>query len=211
MSEYPGTYRLRNAQSGTFMTMDIKQGQPILDYQAGEKDKKSMWQIVPVSTGGYKLKNIEYGLEVHMDGASGGKLFGAPSGTVWSIRKTLTNELEIQAYVRNTYVVELDQGNRMTELSPKEETKPPPNVKTGTVIDLQRGAAGQGVNIFGYEPNNGPNQKWDIQGSGNGSNMTIRSVATAIYATYPSFEQGAILKSSAQPHEYVVTAVDKGF
>ncbi|KAG9079660.1 hypothetical protein FS749_008329 [Ceratobasidium sp. UAMH 11750] len=142
MSEYPGTYRLRNAQSGTFMTMDIKQGQPILDYQAGEKDKKSMWQIVPVSTGGYKLKNVEYGLEAHMDGASGGKLFGAPSGTVWSIRKTLTNELEIQAYVRNTYVVELDQDGAIIRLvqnkstknqrwvidiaEPKEETKPPP-------------------------------------------------------------------------------------
>ncbi|KAG8739582.1 hypothetical protein FRC10_005410 [Ceratobasidium sp. 414] len=228
MSEFPDTYRLRNAQSGTFMTLDVIQGRPIVG-QSTANDEKSIWKIVPVSTGGYKLKNEASGLEAHMDGASGGKLFGAASGTVWSIQKTANNELAIQAYARNTYVVELDQIRLVPNKSAKNQlwiidiAKPqerypfPPgiyvikNVKTGTVIDLQRGAPGEGISILGFQFNDGANQKWDIQGSGNGSNMTIRSVATGAYAAYPSFEQGALLKSSAQPHEYIVTAADKGY
>jgi len=236
MSEFPHTYRLRNVQSGTFMTLGAQQGRPIVG-QSSANDEKSMWKIVPVSTGGYKLKNEASGLEAHMDGASGGKLFGAPSGTVWAIQKTANNELVIQAYVRDTYVVELDQGKpnngAVIRLVPNKSTKNQlwvidiakpeerypfapgiyiiKNVHTGTVIDLERGAPGEGINIFGFQLNNGANQKWDIQGSGNGSNMTIRSVATGMYAAYPSFEQGAILRSSAQPHEYIVTPADKGY
>ncbi|KAG8709253.1 hypothetical protein FRC11_005741, partial [Ceratobasidium sp. 423] len=85
------------------------------------------------------------------------------------------------------------------------------NVKTGTVIDLDGAKGGENVRIFGFQANGGANQKWNIQPGNEPPNVTIRCFATDTYAAYSAFEQGATLRSSAQPHEYIITPADKGF
>ncbi|KAG9082431.1 hypothetical protein FRC06_005071, partial [Ceratobasidium sp. 370] len=85
------------------------------------------------------------------------------------------------------------------------------NVKTGTVFDLSRGAANEGADIFGYQYNGGNNQKWQVQPTGHGQNMTIRNLETGTYAAFPnqSFQQGIFVKASSQPQEYTIAAADK--
>ncbi|KAG8785674.1 hypothetical protein FRC12_017291 [Ceratobasidium sp. 428] len=86
------------------------------------------------------------------------------------------------------------------------------NVKTGTVIDLNRGQANEGADVFGYDHNGGNNQKWQIQPTGHGQNFTIRNLETNTYAAFPgqSFAQGVLVKASSQPQEYTFAAADKG-
>jgi len=86
------------------------------------------------------------------------------------------------------------------------------NVKTGTVFDLSRGMANEGADIFGYQSNGGNNQKWQVQPTGHGQNMTIRNLETNTYAAFPnqSFQQGILVKASSQPQEFTLTAADRG-
>jgi len=87
------------------------------------------------------------------------------------------------------------------------------NVKTGTVLDLSHGEANEGADIFGYDANGGNNQKWQLQPTGQGQNMTLSNLQARSYASFPgqSFAQGIIVKGSSQPQEYVISAADKGF
>jgi len=86
------------------------------------------------------------------------------------------------------------------------------NVKTGTVFDLSRGQSNEGADVFGYKYNGGNNQKWQIQPTGNGQNMTIQNLETKTYAAFPnqSFQQGVLVKGSSQRQEYTFAAADKG-
>ncbi|KAG9126054.1 hypothetical protein FRC07_005088 [Ceratobasidium sp. 392] len=86
------------------------------------------------------------------------------------------------------------------------------NVKTGTVLDLSRGEANEGADVFGYEHNGGNNQKWQVQPTGHGQNFTIRNLESNSYASFPgqSFAQGVLVKGSSQPQEYTFAAADKG-
>lgn len=87
------------------------------------------------------------------------------------------------------------------------------NVKTGTVLDLSRGESNEGADVFGYEHNGGNNQKWQVQPTGHGQNMTIRNLESNSYAAFPgqSFAQGVLVKGSTQPQEFTILAADKGF
>jgi len=87
------------------------------------------------------------------------------------------------------------------------------NVKTGTVLDLSHGESNEGADIFGYDHNGGNNQKWLVQPTGQGQNITIRNVESNSYASFPgqSFAQGVLVKGSTQPQEFTIAAADKGF
>ncbi|ELU37038.1 ricin-type beta-trefoil lectin domain-containing protein [Rhizoctonia solani AG-1 IA] len=85
-----------------------------------------------------------------------------------------------------------------------------PNVKTGTVMDLEGGKEGEGVKIIGFEAKGTSNQKWEL-GPGDGVNVTIRNAAISAYAGYPTFNQGAVLQSSSKPQNFSITLADNGF
>ncbi|KAF8755181.1 Ricin-type beta-trefoil lectin domain-like [Rhizoctonia solani] len=73
--------------------------------------------------------------------------------------------------------------------------------------------ADEGADVFGYKHNGGNNQKWLLQPSGRGQNMTLKNVQANTYASFPgqSFAQGILVKASQQAQEYTIRAADKGF
>lgn len=85
------------------------------------------------------------------------------------------------------------------------------NVKYGTVIDLEKQIPGDGVKIFGFGSNGGPNQKWDVEQSGTPPTMTLLCVATKKYSAYPEFKDGAELRSTGQAQQHYIIPADKGF
>lgn len=80
------------------------------------------------------------------------------------------------------------------------------------MFDLSRGQANEGADVFGYKYNGGNNQKWQVQPTGNGQNMTIKNLETNTYAAFPnqSFQQGILVKASSQSQEFTFKAADKG-
>ncbi|KAF8606946.1 ricin B-like lectin [Ceratobasidium sp. AG-I] len=87
------------------------------------------------------------------------------------------------------------------------------NVKTGTVLDLSGGHGNEGADVIGYHHNGGNNQKWQVQPTGHGQNVTIRNLESNSFAAFPgqSFAQGVLVKGSSQSQEYTIAAADKGF
>ncbi|KDN37496.1 hypothetical protein RSAG8_10095, partial [Rhizoctonia solani AG-8 WAC10335] len=85
------------------------------------------------------------------------------------------------------------------------------NVKSGTVVDLEKMTPGDNVKIFGFQGNGGENQKWDIQPSATSPHMTLLCVATTKYATHPTPKEGESLLSSGQAQECFIIPADKGF
>ncbi|CAE6503566.1 unnamed protein product [Rhizoctonia solani] len=241
MAAYPGVYRIKNVETGTYMTMTSTGTKTsIVCSEAGERDKQSLWRLVAVSGGKHKLRNLEHNLEAHT--GQDFYMIGEPNGHSWLIRNENGDERIIDSGNHNVILegvkatkkvqLKLDKSQKNQRWifepasDPDRDTEPqlPPgdypvspdiyilkNVKTGTVMDLDGAKEGENVRIFGFQANGGTNQKWNIQPGSKAPSMTIRCLATDTYAAYPAFEQGATLRSSAQPHEYDITSADKGF
>ncbi|CAE6434797.1 unnamed protein product [Rhizoctonia solani] len=225
MTTYSGAYRIKNVETGTYMVMTSTGAKTsIVCAQAEEGDKKSLWRLVATRDGKYKLRNLEHNMEAHT--GQDFSMIGEPNGHSWFVRDGTGNEKIIHTG-NNEVILELVKASKKVQLKVDKSQKNQrwifetvylvapgtyviKNVKTGTVMDLEGAKAGEGARIVGFQANGNANQKWDIQ-PGDGINMTICSAATNTYAGYPTFEQGATLRSSAQPHNYSIIRADKGF
>ncbi|QRV95239.1 ricin-type beta-trefoil lectin domain protein [Ceratobasidium sp. AG-Ba] len=115
MSDFPSVFRIQHVASGSFMTVSETTGNPVVGGQPAKTDKKSHFQLVPVFSGGYKLKNIASGQEVHFDAARNGMLFAATTGSVFFIRKESNSQFAIHVNRSPNYVVDLEQANMLDE------------------------------------------------------------------------------------------------
>ncbi|CAE6443932.1 unnamed protein product [Rhizoctonia solani] len=154
-------------------------------------------------------------------------MIGEPNGHSWFIRAGTGDERIIHTgsnnvimeVVKTTNKVQLkldkSQKNQRWIIEPLRPVLPAiyviKNVKTGTVMDLEHSTKGEGVKIFGFQPNGGANQKWKIQAGSKAPNVAICSVATDAYAAYPTLEKGENLRSSNKSQEYIISLADKGF
>ncbi|CEL61495.1 hypothetical protein RSOLAG1IB_12466 [Rhizoctonia solani AG-1 IB] len=225
MTTYSGAYRIKNAETGTYMTMTSTGTKTsIVCAQADKEDKKSLWRLVATRDGKYKLRNLEHNLEAHT--GQDFSMIGEPNGHSWFVRDGTGGEKIIHTG-NNEVILELVKATKKVQLKVDKSQKNQrwifetiylvapatyviKNVKTGTVMDLEGAKEGEGVRIIGFHKNGSANQKWNLQ-PGDGINMTICSAATNTYAGYPTFEQGATLRSSAKPHNYSIIQADKGF
>ncbi|CAE6468406.1 unnamed protein product [Rhizoctonia solani] len=79
-------YRVKNADTGTFLTMTHSGAKPSVTCTAAAAgDKKAQWRLVAAPNGNHTLKNEDTGLEVQLS-ASGTALTGAPSGFPWLVQ-----------------------------------------------------------------------------------------------------------------------------
>ncbi|QRW09463.1 ricin-type beta-trefoil lectin domain protein [Ceratobasidium sp. AG-Ba] len=115
MSDFPSVFRIQHVASGSFMTVSETTGNPVVGGQPAKIDKKSHFQLVPVSSGGYRLKNVASGQEVHFDAARNGMLFAATTGSVFFIRKESNGQFAIHVNRSPNYVVDLEQANMLDE------------------------------------------------------------------------------------------------
>ncbi|KAH7337930.1 hypothetical protein B0J17DRAFT_660069 [Rhizoctonia solani] len=150
-------------------------------------------------------------------------MVGEPNGHSWFIRAGTGDERIIHTGINNVIMeavkvqlkIDKSQKNQRWIIEPLRPVLPGAyvikNVRTGTVIDLERSTKGEGVKIFGFQPNGGINQKWNIQPGSKAPTVAIRSVATDAYAAYPALEKGENLRSSNKSQEYIISPADKGF
>ncbi|KAF8686932.1 Ricin-type beta-trefoil, partial [Rhizoctonia solani] len=233
MSTYPGSYRIKNVETGTYLTMTSTGSKTSVTCAQSESgDKKSLWQLVPARDGKFKLKNVEHNLEAQtgQDFAMVGEL----KGHSWFIRDGTSGQKIIHTGKSN-FVLEFvkvilappffvavlqlkaDKSQKSQRWTFESAYAVPlavyviKNVKTGTVMDLAGAREGAGVQIFGYSFNGGGNQKWDIKPGTGPLDITIRSVLTNAYAAYPTAQQDENLQTSLEPQEFVITAADKGY
>lgn len=225
MATYCGAYRIKNVETGTYMTMTSTGTKTsIVCTQAEEGDKKSLWRFVPTREGKYKLRNLEHNLEAHT--GPDFSMIGEPSGHSWLVKDGTGNEKIIHTGT-NEVILELVKATKKVQLKVDKSQKNQrwifetvylvapgsyfiKNVKTGTVMDLEGGKEGEGVKIIGFEAKGTANQKWEL-GPGDGVNVTIRNAAISAYAGYPTFNQGAVLQSSSKPQNFSITLADNGF
>ncbi|KAG8709114.1 hypothetical protein FRC11_005895 [Ceratobasidium sp. 423] len=87
------------------------------------------------------------------------------------------------------------------------------NVMSGTLVTLYGGSADEGAEISGYDDSGGNHQKWLLQPTGHGHNMTLRNVQTNTYLWFrsQSFVPSFPVNSSYKSQEYVITAANNGF
>ncbi|CAE6516453.1 unnamed protein product [Rhizoctonia solani] len=87
------------------------------------------------------------------------------------------------------------------------------NVMSGTLITLCGGSTDEGAEISGYSYNGGSHQKWQLQPTRHGQNMTFLNVQTNNYLWFQgqSFVPSFSVKSSRTSQEYVITAANRGF
>ncbi|KAG8687973.1 hypothetical protein FRC11_006277, partial [Ceratobasidium sp. 423] len=85
---------------------------------------------------------------------------------------------------------------------------------SGTLIALcGEPTDAEGAKISGYVYNGGNHQKWQLQSTGHGQNMTLRNVQanTHLWFQGQSFVPSFSVKSSHNSQEYVITAANRGF
>jgi len=147
--------------------------------------------------------------------ATGGTILQQePKGTK---KDQIISAIEVSGGTHQQWIFEKVQD--VTEPQPKPESNPCTkpgkyvirNVKSGTVVDLEKMIPGDNVKIFGFQGNGGTNQQWDIRPSANVPFMTLLCVATTKYATHPTPKDGESLLSSGQAQECVIIPADKGF
>ncbi|CAE6503535.1 unnamed protein product [Rhizoctonia solani] len=221
MATFPHVYRIKNVGSGHYLALTTATPKdPIACLPTQPDDKKGLWRIVSLPNGAYRIKNEENGLEVdrptnslrissNSDG-SGYAFYLSGPDTARKIRATATGGTVLQHEKANTQVVSArDNASEKQQQWIFETAKW--NVKTGSVIDLEKCIPGDNVKIFGYGANGGENQKWDIQPSGTSPHMTLRCLATNKYATFSDFNAGTSLRSSGQPQECLIIPANRGF
>ncbi|CAE6447865.1 unnamed protein product [Rhizoctonia solani] len=181
-----GVYRIKNAQSGTVMTM-VDPQRPIVCAETGVRDRRSLWRCTLQPNGGYRLTNVRYGLQARIDNYNDTSLVGSQhGGHIWSIRKGTGYEYTIHSGVGG-YVAGLtkpdDESDDSVQVSrdttakhqrwfieqaSEPETGDPdarPGVhviksaKTGTVLGVE---GGSGDGVFAYESNGSSGQKVGI-------------------------------------------------
>ncbi|KAG9123468.1 hypothetical protein FRC07_014905, partial [Ceratobasidium sp. 392] len=155
MSDFPSVFRVQHVATGASMTSSNTTGNPIVGSQPEKSDKKSHFQLVPVAAGGYKLKNVATGQEVHFDAAKNGMLYGTSTGSVFFIRKESNGQFVIHVNRSpNNYVVDLEeanllQGSYAIRLVPEKLAKSP-RWTLGDVKHEESGGTGPGC---GCPPN----------------------------------------------------------
>ncbi|CAE6516447.1 unnamed protein product [Rhizoctonia solani] len=87
------------------------------------------------------------------------------------------------------------------------------SVMSGSLVTLYGGSADEGAEISGCSDSSGNHQKWQLQPTGHGQNMTLRNVHTNTYLWFrsQSFVPSFPVNSSYKPQEYVITAANNGF
>ncbi|KAL5632009.1 hypothetical protein ACGC1H_000136 [Rhizoctonia solani] len=87
------------------------------------------------------------------------------------------------------------------------------NVMSGTLVSLYGGSTEEGAEITGYDFSGGSYQKWQLQLTSHGQNVTLRNVQTSTYLWFrgQSFIPSFPVISSYQSQEYVIAAADRGF
>ncbi|CAE6542742.1 unnamed protein product [Rhizoctonia solani] len=87
------------------------------------------------------------------------------------------------------------------------------NVMSNALVSLPGGSAEEGAEISGYGFSGGNHQKWQLQSTGHGRNVTFRNVQTNTYLWFrgESFVPSFSVKSSYQSQEYAIATANRGF
>ncbi|KAG8702180.1 hypothetical protein FRC11_011632 [Ceratobasidium sp. 423] len=238
MATFPDIYRIKNVGTGDYLALTSGTPKdPVACSPINQGDKKWLWRIEGSGTGPYKIKNEEYNLQVdrptyslkilsntdgyafYIEGPETGRKIrsAAGAGTVLQHDKAKNQVLSAKDKKdkQQEWIFETDSENPRPPPQGTYPIKPGKyvikNVKTGSVIDLEKCIPGDGVKIFGFGANGGLNQQWDVQPSATAPYMTLRCIATDKYARYSNLQEGETLRSSSQSQEYFIIPADKGF
>ncbi|CAE6434825.1 unnamed protein product [Rhizoctonia solani] len=146
----PGVYRIKNAESGTYMTLTSGAANTtVVCAQAAAGDKKSLWRVV-ASNGKYKLKNLEFSKEVLVSETV--YAFGADSGHEWNIEDATGGAKYIDTGIEGV-ILELEKSTNKVQMCPVNNTKKQHWVfETAPDPDQGSGGGDNGSGNESYEP-----------------------------------------------------------
>ncbi|CAE6400399.1 unnamed protein product [Rhizoctonia solani] len=228
----PGVYRIRNAQTNTFVDQCGPSNDTIHSWSYVQHHRADQHWFVQLSGDGVALRNVEYGQYAYVTNIqNGGKVFASNNLITWNLSPH-ENEWAISLPGTN-FVVEIGGANGANgaghyQLSQQhfqqlyQEPRSPPvspgiyflkNVMSGTLVSLYGGSTEEGAEITGYDFSGGSYQKWQLQLTSHGQNVTLRNVQTSTYLWFrgQSFIPSFPVISSYQSQEYVIAAADRGF